>query len=188
MFPDEEGPLTSVLSHTRIHQMSHVRYSKYIPHPLDQIDLESLINQLKDFFLESGFYSQFYPHQAVDHSLQGLYRALAEILSENELLPEEWQEVLEEYVQDFPEGKLPEKMKSFLDQLIQRLEDEGYLRASQEGRGKPAETGTGSEAEATRHVKFELTDKSIDFLGYQTLRDLMSSLGRTSWVIKPSAI
>jgi len=30
-------------------------------------------------------------------------------------------------------------------------------------------------------VRFELTDKSIDFLGYKTLRELMSSLGRSSF-------
>ena len=41
--------------------MSRIRYSKYIPQPLDEIDLEDLLNQLKEFFLESGFYSQFNP-------------------------------------------------------------------------------------------------------------------------------
>ena len=35
--------------------------------------------------------------------------------------------------------------------------------------------------EAQQQVKFEITDKSLDFLGFKTLRDLMGSLGKSSF-------
>ncbi|MDA2937564.1 hypothetical protein MYX75_04790 [Acidobacteria bacterium AH-259-A15] len=161
--------------------MSRVRYSKYIPNPLDEIDLQDLINQLKDFFLESGFYSQFYPRSHANQSLENLYQALAEILADNEHLPPEWRESLQQYVEDFPDGNLPTDVQDFLNQLIQRLADENYIRPLEQGWGQPPPEGEGSEDEPVQNVRFELTDKSIDFLGYKTLRELMGSLGRSSF-------
>ncbi len=161
--------------------MSRVRYTKYIPRPLDEIDLEELVNQLKDFFLESGFYSPFNRADPFDQNLENLYQALAEILSTDERLPPEWREALDRYVDDFPEGQLPTDVQNLLDRLIQRLVDANYIRASEEGwEGAPLEE-EGSEADPVKNIRFELTDKSLDFLGYKTLRELMSSLGRSSF-------
>ncbi len=161
--------------------MSRVRYTKYIPLPLDEMDLEELVNQLKDFFLESGFYSPFNRATPFDQTLENLYQALAEILSTNERLPPEWRDTLDRYVDDFPEGQLPTDVQDFLDQLIQRLVDANYIRASEEGWEEAPWEGGGSEVEPIKNTRFELTDKSLDFLGYKTLRELMSSLGRSSF-------
>ena len=161
--------------------MSRVRYTKYIPLPLDEIDLAELVNQLRDFFLESGFYSPFNRSSSFDQSLAHLYQALAEFLSTNEHLPSEWREALDRYVDDFPEGRLPDDVQDFLDQLIQRLVDENYIYASEEGWEDTPREGEGSEAEPVKNIRFELTDKSLDFLGHKTLRELMSSLGRSSF-------
>ena len=161
--------------------MSRVRYTKYIPRPLEEIDLEELVNQLKDFFLESGFYSPFYRGTPFDQTLESLYQALAEILSTDERLPSEWREALDRYVDDFPEGQLPTDVQDLLDRLIQRLMDANYIRAAEEGWEEAPREGEGSEADPVNHIRFELTDKSLDFLGYKTLRELMSSLGRSSF-------
>lgn len=161
--------------------MARVRYTKYLPSPLDEIDLEALLNQLKNFFLESGFSSQFFPHSQSDQGLENMYQALAEILADNEQLPEEWRTALREFAESFPEGELPENLKDFLDQLLQRLIEEGYLRVSEEGWGKPPQEGSGSKGKPLRNIQFELTGQGIDFLGYKTLRELMSSLGRSSF-------
>jgi len=161
--------------------MSRVRYTKFVPLPLDEIDLEELVNQLKDFFLESGFYSPFNRGTPFDQTLENLYQALAEILSTNERLPSEWREALDRYVDDFPEGQLPTDVRDFLDQLIQRLVDANYIRASEEGWEEAPREGEGSEADPVKNIRFELTEKSLDFLGYKTLCDLMSSLGRSSF-------
>ena len=161
--------------------MGRFRYTKFIPNPLDEIDLEELVNQLKDFFLESGFYSPFHGGSHFDQTLENFYRALAEILSADERLPSEWRTALDRYVEDFPEGQLPSDVQDFLDQLIQRLVEENYLHASQEGGEQAPQQGEGSEQDPVKNIRFELTDKSLDFLGYKTLRKLMSALGRSSF-------
>lgn len=161
--------------------MSRVRYTKYIPHPLEEIDLEELVNQLKDFFLESGFYSPFYRGTPFDQTLESLYQALAKILSTDERLPSEWREALDRYVDDFPDGQLSADVQDLLDRLIQRLVEANYIRASEEGWEQAPREGEGSEADPVQHIRFELTDKSLDFLGYKTLRELVGSLGQSSF-------
>ncbi len=159
--------------------MARVRYSKYSPDPGGDVDLEDLMNQLKDFFLDSGFYSK----HAADNSqsLAGLRKALAEILSENESLPEDWRESLKDFARNYPNGSLPPEVEELLNQIMQRLLQEGYLRVSEGEWGQPPQNGPGKEDEPIKNARFELTDKSIDFLGYKTLRELMSSLGRSSF-------
>ncbi len=161
--------------------MSRFRYTKYIPHPLDEIDLEELMNQLKGFFLESGFDSPFQRSSHFVPTLQNLYRVLAESLSQDERLPPEWRTALEGYVDDFPESQLPSDIQDFFDQLIQRLIDENYIHASEGGWDQAPQPGEGSEEDPVKHIRFELTEKSLDFLGYKTLRELMSTLGRSSF-------
>ena len=39
----------------------------------------------------------------------------------------------------------------------------------------------GRWARPSQQAKFEITDKSLDFLGFKTLRDLMGSLGKSSF-------
>jgi Ca-activated chloride channel homolog len=158
--------------------MSKVRYTKYVPDLLGDMDLEQLMDQLKDFFLESGFYSKF--SKESDQTLEKLYQALAEFLADNEALPEEWREAMRDFADNFPNSDLPEDVKQFLDQLSQKLVEKGYLRTSEEQMGSPPPTGMPSEGEPLDNVRFELTDKSIDFLGYKTLRELLGSLGKSS--------
>ena len=39
----------------------------------------------------------------------------------------------------------------------------------------------GAAAKAMEQVEVQITDKSVDFLGYKTLKDLLGSLGRSSF-------
>jgi Ca-activated chloride channel family protein len=77
------------------------------------------------------------------------------------------------------------KLAELLDQLVQRLVSEGYLnleQAPQMPAGHQPMTGPGSVAKAAaRDVKFNLTEKGIDFLGYKTLRGLLGSFGKSSF-------
>ncbi len=157
--------------------MSKYRYSKYVDDPLGSMDLEELMNRLKDFFLESGFYSQF--SSTLDQTSDSLYKALARLLAQNQSLPEDWRESLQNYAAD-PRSELPDDLKEFLDQIIQQLVHEGYLKISEDSAGQPSQPGSGTQGDPIRHANFELTDKSIDFLGYKTLQELMGSLGRSS--------
>ena len=159
--------------------MARFRYSKFVPSLADEVDLEQLLEQLKDFFFDSGFYSQFYPQG--DPSLMELRRALAKILSKNDLLPDSWRQSLKEFAED-PASDPPREIQDLLDRILERLPEEGYLRVqADEGSGQHPSSDVGSTGDAATTVKFELTQKGIDFLGYKTLGELMSSLGRSSF-------
>ena len=159
--------------------MARFRYTKFVPRLADEVDLEQLLEQLKDFFFDSGFYSQFYPQG--DPPLTELQRALAQILSENQLLPESWRESLKKFAED-PASELTREIQDLLDRILERLTEEGYLRVqSEEGSGQDPSSDVGSIGDAAATVKFELTDKSVDFLGYKTLGELLSTLGRSSF-------
>ena len=54
------------------------------------------------------------------------------------------------------------------------MSDEGYINAEQQ----PGQQGGKNEP---KDVKFQVTDKSVDFLGFKTLKDLMAGLGRASF-------
>ena len=131
--------------------------------------------------MESGFDSQFQPQPSLRSNTGNFYRVLAELLSQDERLPPEWRTAMEGYVDDFPEGQLPSDIQDFFDQLIQRLVDKNYIHASEEGWDQAPQPGEGSEEDPVKHIRFELTEKSLDFLGYKTLRELMGTLSRSSF-------
>jgi Ca-activated chloride channel family protein len=68
-------------------------------------------------------------------------------------------------------------MDALLEKLVQKMVDEGQITIED-----PAEApGVGSGAGPDSKVKFEVTDKSLDFLGFKTLKDLLGSLGKSSF-------
>ena len=160
--------------------MSKIRYTKYVPSPLDEIDLGKLVDQLKNFFLESGFYSQFFPNRRSDQPLDSLLKALAAALSQHQSLPESWRQALRDYARSLTE-QLPDDVEEFLRQLVERLVEEGYLKVPEFESGQPPERGEPIQGDPDGEVRFELTDKTVDFLGYKTLRELLGSLGRSSF-------
>src|SRR5438552_2698736 len=74
-----------------------------------------------------------------------------------------------------------ESLDQFLQKVVERMLREGYLKAS-EGQPfhDPTEGGGGGHGPAGPPIKFELTEKGVDFLGYKTLKDLLGSLGKSS--------
>jgi Ca-activated chloride channel family protein len=75
------------------------------------------------------------------------------------------------------EGTLDE----LIEQLIQRMQQEDYISIDQPHNASRQSSVGGQVGEAQQQVKFEITDKSLDFLGFKTLRDLMGSLGKSSF-------
>ena len=75
-----------------------------------------------------------------------------------------------------------ERIDELIERIIEKLQQQGYLsgapdlQSEHQARDRPG-PGTGG-AEAT--YRFEITDKSLDFLGYRALRDLLGSIGRSS--------
>jgi Ca-activated chloride channel family protein len=73
-----------------------------------------------------------------------------------------------------------------VDRLIERLIEEGYLTVGEERSGARPDSFASSRRGKTgkpieRSIKFEMTDKGLDFLGFKALKDLVGSLGKSSF-------
>lgn len=153
--------------------MKRVRYTKFNGDLASQAEMENLLNALSDYFLDSGFRDPLSQFQDLDHTMADLEEAVRRALESGGLFEEELQQQIDRMSE---EGKLDE----FIQQLIQRMEEENYISASQM-QSSPGDAQTaGSMGGAETEARFEVTDKSLDFLGYKTLRDLLGSLGKSS--------
>jgi Ca-activated chloride channel family protein len=67
---------------------------------------------------------------------------------------------------------------------MRRMEQENYITVDQpydQTRQSNVEGQVGEQQQPQGEAKFEVTDKGLDFLGYRTLRDLLGSLGKSSF-------
>ena len=157
------------------------RYSKFTGDELDEVDLEELLSRLSDLMLSSGFDDGYAIPGEDGHSMQSLHDAIMEALLNGGLLSDETLERL--LGKDW---QTSEEAGARLDELIRRiiekLQHQGYVTTSpdldgeRERREGPGRGIGGGEAS----FKFEITDKSLDFLGYRALRDLLGSIGKSS--------
>ncbi len=164
--------------------MKFTRYSKFKGLDVSAINLGDLMDALSDSVLQSGYDDDYYwtrQRQAQDTSLDALRRALLEALLDQGMIDErQIQEMLADNEGNF-KGSLLEEM---LNQLIERLVEEGYLNLKEEEPQQARQQRAGGRGEVSeplpRNVHFELTEKGLDFLGYKTLRNLLGSLGKSS--------
>src|SRR5215813_1895230 len=155
--------------------MKYTRYSKYVGDLADEMSLEDLLNALSDYMLQSGFQSQYMYFQQMDeHSLEALRQAIQQALEAGDFMSDEMRERLEQMQMD---GSL----EQLIDKLIERMQQEDYISVDQPAESAESSNGPGQTGDAQSQVKFEITDKSLDFLGFKTLRDLLGSLGRSSF-------
>jgi len=159
--------------------MKRIRYSKYTGNLADELEMESLLEALSDFLLDSGFQSPFSRFQELrgDQTLDDLREAMRQALEYGDLFDDAVQDKIEQLAGD---GEL----EKLIEQLLDRMEQENYVQfdrgltqTTQRGQLPPAI----GEAAATQEVRFQVTDKGLDFLGYKTLRDLLGSLGKSSF-------
>jgi Ca-activated chloride channel family protein len=158
------------------------RYTKFTGDDLDDLDLEDLVAKLSDLLLASGFGSPYAMDES-ERTMQALHDAILDALFNGGVLPEETVERLLGDPADGDQSEARSKLEELIQQIIDRMTQEGYIttppdleaeRQRRQGRG-----GTGPEMPQT--AKFEVTDKALDFLGYRALRDLLGSLGKSSY-------
>src|SRR3954454_8301479 len=151
--------------------MKWISYSRYTGEDLG-LSSEDLMRALSDFFLQSGFEYQYMSFNEMDkHSLERLKEDLEQALRDGHMFDEQMREAMQQKL----ENMSPEQMEGLVDRLIQKLAQDGYINPqdeSGEGDGK---------GDRQRDVKFDITDKSVDFLGFKTLKDLLAGLGRASF-------
>jgi len=169
--------------------MKFTKFSKYTGEPADAIDLEELVKKLGDFFLQSGFESQFYGMDEFDpeRSMEALREAILRALQEGDLfdensLTEEMRQMLRR-----SDAMNNEEIRDLIDKLMERMAQEGFINPQQPPQITPPNQATargsiGQPMDRNQsQVRFEITDKTIDFLGFKTLQDLLGSLGRSSF-------
>jgi Ca-activated chloride channel family protein len=169
------------------HAMKFIKYGKYTGEPADAIDLEELVKRLGNFFLQSGFESQFYGVSQMDteRSMEALREAILRALQEGDLLPDNaMSDELREMLNDSNAMNNP-AVKDLIDKLTERLANEGFINPQQPPQVTPppqtSARGQLGQPRDRTEARFEITDKTIDFLGFKTLQDLLGSLGRSSF-------
>jgi len=160
------------------------RYTKFTGTDLDELDLEDLVSKLSDLLLSSGFGN---PHGMDDEerTMQALHDAILDALFNGGVLPEETIERLLGDPADGDQADARSKLEELIQQIIERMADEGYITAppdlNAERERRQGQAGPGQGRDGQGQVTFEVTDKTLDFLGYRALRDLLGSLGKSSY-------
>jgi Ca-activated chloride channel family protein len=155
--------------------MRKVSYTKFSEEDLG-IEMEDLLRALSDYLLQSGFQDPYL--QATEfnqHTLEQLKRAIEQALESGELFDPEQLEAMRERL-----GQMSaEKREQLLERLVEKLEESGLI--NREGQQPPDAPGVGGKDGKEGEVRFEVTDKAVDFLGFKTLKDLLGSLGKSSF-------
>jgi Ca-activated chloride channel family protein len=154
--------------------VSWIKYSRYTGEDFG-ISAEELLRALSDFFLESGFQSRVQFSEMNQHTLEELKKAIQQALESGELFHNDQMERMMEQLANMS----PEQLDELLERLAQKMVDEGYLTSDQQEQSSEAQQG--GVGPADRRIKVEITDKSLDFLGFKTLKDLLASLGKSSF-------
>ncbi len=152
--------------------MKWIRFSKYTGEDFG-IDANDLMQALADFFLQSGFnnpYMQF--SEWNQQTLEDLKRAIQEALESGQL---------------FPTNRCSRCWRS-----CRRCRPSSWTSCSiiwcrswsTKARSPPTDAESarrGRDRGSEGQARFEVTDKSLDFLGFKTLKDLLGSLGKSSF-------
>jgi Ca-activated chloride channel family protein len=166
--------------------MKYIRYSKYTGEAADELDLQELMNRLSDFLLGSGYESQYGMYEmdsssmSSERAMDELREAILRALEEGDLLPPE----LMEQLMENPDLSHNQQLRELIDRLIERLEQENFISSQPpQVTPPPSQTPGGQIGKDQPHLnaRFEITDKAIDFLGFKTLKDLLASLGKSSF-------
>jgi Ca-activated chloride channel family protein len=147
--------------------------------------MDDLVSKLSDLLLSSGFGRPGDPFDDGDRTMQALHDAVLEALFSGGVLP---QDLFEQLFGRKADGQDPsvqdqiDRLEQLIQQIIDRMKESGYIttppdletaKADRSRAGAPAEGEPGQ-------VRFEVTDKALDFLGYRALRDLLGSAGHSS--------
>jgi Ca-activated chloride channel homolog len=146
----------------------YINYTKYFE-DWSELSLEDLLDKLSDHLLQSGFHDFYdrFSSSTDDLTMQDLYDMLMDEMSQ-------W-----ESTQSMNDSELQQLVRY----ILQRMEQEGYIR--QQSSQWSDEVGeivpqSGHSQRDLENAKIELTDKSIDFLGFKKLKDLLGAVGRSS--------
>jgi Ca-activated chloride channel homolog len=160
------------------------RYTKYTGDLLDEIDLEDLVSKLSDLLLTSGFTNPWgNPLDSdEDRTMQALHDAILEALFSGGVLSDDALQKLLGEPADGDQEAARQQLEDLIQQIIERMMEQGFVTGAPDlaGERERRRGSLGGPGEDAGQVRFEVTDKALDFLGYRALRDLLGSIGRSS--------
>ena len=122
---------------------------------------------LSDFLLDSGYqdpYAQF--NELNNQTMDDLREAIKQALESGDVFDEESQDKFNQLS--------PDQVEELVDQIIQKMQEQNFINAEQ------PQQGQGQQGDGNAESRFEVTDKSMDFLGYKALRELLGPLGKSN--------
>jgi Ca-activated chloride channel homolog len=158
------------------------RYTKYTGNLLDEIDIDDLVSKLSDLLLSSGFSNPWGgPSDEEDRTMQALHDAILEALFSGGMLSEEAIQQLLGEPADGDQEQARQQLEDLVQQIIERMMEQGFVSGAPDlAKERERRDGMGGGFDdSSAPVKFEVTDKALDFLGYRALRDLLGSIGRS---------
>ena len=159
------------------------RYTRYTGDDLEGIDLDELVSKLSRLLLSSGFdnpYGQYgnpLQQDDDDQSLQSLHDAILDALLNGGLLSDDAIQRLLGDAADADQASGRSSLEELVQELIRQMASRGYISLDSD---EPSASGAGGGGQDASPARFQVTDKSLDFLGYRALRDLLGSSGRSS--------
>ena len=156
------------------------KYRKYAPDEFEGIDLPDLVSQLSDLLLSSGFQNPWDPDDDSAQTMQALHDAILDALLNGGMLDQDamkrlFGDPLEGEATDAEQSAAQQTLETLVQKLMEGLQQNGYITQAP----RPGQlAGPAGGQQDPSDVRFEITDKSIDFLGYRALRDLLGSMGR----------
>ena len=160
------------------------KYTKYTGNLLDELDLEDLVSKLSDLLLTSGFSNPWgNPLDSdEDRTMQALHDAILEALFSGGVLSDEALQKLLGEPADGDQEAARQQLEDLIQQIIERMMEQGFVTGAPDlaGEREHRRGSMGGPGEDAGPVRFEVTDKALDFLGYRALRDLLGSIGRSS--------
>ena len=157
------------------------KYTKFTGDDLEGLDLEELLSKLSGLLLSSGFDN---PHgdpydQHGDQSVQSLHDAILDAILRGDMLPPD---TVERLLGDPADSDSQTQLEELIQQIMQRMAEQGYITMEPDlDMEREARLGAGADQADMPPLSFEVTDKSLDFLGYRALRDLLGSVGKSSF-------
>jgi Ca-activated chloride channel family protein len=155
--------------------MRRISYTKFSEDDLG-IEMEDLLRALSDYLLQSGYQDPYLQFSEMNqHTLEELKQAIEQALESGDLFSPEQLEQMRQRLQEMS----AQERQQLIDRLANKLEQAGYINTE----GKPPESPSapGADGGPESQMHFEVTDKAIDFLGFKTLKDLLGSLGKSSF-------
>ncbi|MCC6263318.1 MAG: hypothetical protein IT169_07055 [Bryobacterales bacterium] len=158
--------------------MKRITYRKYTGEDFG-VDAEDLMRALSDFFLQSGYRDPYSSWEEFDpNAMDELLRRIRDALESGEMFPgDQRQEMMERFL-----DMSPEELDQLLRELARKLAEEGFIRFDGDEDAPESASPPGSAAGPSGKgaPRFEVTDKSLDFLGFRALKELMGAIGKSS--------